>query len=76
LHGSELVSELNGNTVTGHGIFLAGEDGEGPGAQECWKRTAEEISGSELLATELSAEAALGALGRRPLLVPVVPTGP
>jgi hypothetical protein len=31
LHGSELVLELNGNTVTGHGIFLAGEDGEGPG---------------------------------------------
>lgn len=31
LHGSELELELNGNTVTGHGIFLAGEDRTGPG---------------------------------------------
>jgi hypothetical protein len=31
LHGSELTLELNGNTVTGQGIFLAGEDREGPG---------------------------------------------
>ncbi len=31
LHGGELELEMNGNTVTGHGIFLAGEERNGPG---------------------------------------------
>ena len=31
LHGGELELEMSGNTVTGHGIFLPGEDQTGPG---------------------------------------------
>ncbi|MFV9672642.1 MAG: hypothetical protein ACNYZH_05400, partial [Acidimicrobiia bacterium] len=31
LHGGELELEMDGNTVTGHGVFLAGEDRTGPG---------------------------------------------
>lgn len=31
LYGTELVLELEGNTVTGHGVFLAGEDPAGSG---------------------------------------------
>ncbi|MEA2010658.1 MAG: hypothetical protein U9N78_08140 [Actinomycetota bacterium] len=31
LHGAELTLELSGDTVTGHGVFLPGEDRIGPG---------------------------------------------
>ena len=31
LHGGELELEMSGNTVTGRGVFLAGEDRSGPG---------------------------------------------
>ena len=41
LFGGEVTLELNGSTVTGRGVFLAGEDGARPGVAgeleaNCW----------------------------------------